>query len=82
MYALFLIFGFQIGYAFHKVRQEIRSLANSLRKEPSPSVVSTDSEVARIRQREESSFIAEPKSPQLIEFEETEELRKMNPGKF
>ena len=73
------IFGFQVGISVLKIRRELQIIKNRLQKSPAPSVVSTPTVP---RPREESSFIAEPKSPQQIEFEETEELRKLNPGKF
>lgn len=76
------IISYTLGREFRKIREELGSIKDSLLEKPSsPSVVSPDSEVSRAN-RKESSFIAEPKSPQQIEFEETEALRKMNPGKF
>lgn len=76
------IAGLWLGNQFHKVWQAIYRLQNSLLERSKPGIASNDTPIAKIRQREESPFIAEPKSPQQIEYEETEELRKMNPGKF
>lgn len=80
--SLCFIIGFQIGYSFLKVRQGLHSLQDSLLEKPKPGIASTSSEVARIRQREESSFVIEPKTPQQVDYEESEELKKLNPGRF
>lgn len=72
--------GLLIGYENYKIRSALYTLKYSLtKKETKPSV--TSGNPALIKDQESSSVI-EPKSPQLIDWEEAQELRKMNPGKF
>jgi hypothetical protein len=73
--------GLTIGFQMVKIRQDVSIIKDSLlaRKEASPAVVSGNPTLSR-PERVNASAVISPKSPQLIEFEENEELRRMNPG--
>lgn len=80
--AIFFVFGVQVGFWALAIWSKLHQIKNSLleRKEIGPAVVRSSPET--YREGKESSFVIEPKSPQMVEFEETEALRKINPGKY
>lgn len=72
------IVGFLFGHENHRLRNEILQIKASLleKKEVSPTTVSGNPELIPY-QGDESSIVI-PKSPQLIDFEENQELEKLN----
>lgn len=72
-----LALGYQLGTILYDIRKALHSLQNTVHKEQAV-IVSPHPEI----RREQSPFVVEPKSPQLVAYEEDQELRKLNPGKF
>jgi hypothetical protein len=73
--------GIFIGYQAFQIRDSIRKISDSVleKKESSPSVTSGN---PNLRREIDSSVVIEPKSPQQVDYEEAEELKHMNPGRF
>lgn len=79
MFAAILFF--YIGLYCREISQKIDALLEDRQKnEPEPFVTPTNPSFANegMAGNEEESIIVTPKSPQLLEWEESEKLRKMN----
>lgn len=90
MYSLLLLLiGFGVGGVF-RLDRAIRQITTTIaildsknkKEEPKAFVTRTDPAFTRSNMagQADDSAIVIPKSPQLVEFEEQEALRRMNPG--
>lgn len=77
---LSIIIGTFVGYQIREIREALSSIKDSLLegKKASPSVISGNP--ALTRPLSGNSGVVAPKSPQLLDWEEEQEIRKMNPG--
>ena len=77
--ALGFVIGYWFAYQFRKIREALNSIKDSLLERPKtrPTVTSGNPTLVR---PDRSTAVISPKSPQRIDFEENEELRRMNPG--
>lgn len=78
---LILIMQIAICFYLHLILQEVKKPSDKteLSEEPEPFVTRTSPEFTNPNMAgQDDSAIVIPKSPQLIEFEESEALRKMN----
>lgn len=70
-----LILGLLVGYYGSKVLEALRSFKTNVlvgqKGRPGVAVATT-----------EETTVVGPKSPQLVDWEEEQELKKMNPGRF
>lgn len=75
---LAFLIGLLIGYHEAQIQKGIVLLKDKITEErPSPTVVSTRPETTG---RVESGAVILPKTPQEIDFQEAEAIRRMNPG--
>lgn len=74
--------GIFIGYQTFKIRDILRFIEATVLAKPkaAPAVLSGNPALRRPEQIDHSPSIIVPKTPQMIDFEEIEEIRKMNPG--
>lgn len=82
MEIVFLIIGLILGHHENKISKEFILLKNKLTKKEKvhPSVITRGREYVEPERLDSNSAVIEPKTPQQIDFEEEEQIRKMNPG--